>query len=347
MHSDIERLQEAARPSGNGELTAPRLGDLLDTIENTITTYVLLPAPGLAMLTALWSAGTYCYEAFHFYGYLTLRSATPRCGKTRLLRMLRLFVNGSPAITTQPTPAVLYRTTRKVLLMDEVDKLRNKNKDQYGEVVNILNTGFEAGGIVERVEKSKGGQFEVKEYLTYGPKALAGIESLADTLADRAFMVQMQRTPTRMQRLNVRRLDDTVRDLRVALAQWAAVHEREVQATYEGLPDELGILRKFDDRFQDISESLIVLAMLADAERTQGPLVMPRLLEGLKAAAGRREPSGREQELMAFLTVAEEKLAFAKERFVSSVELVEACSTVEDLARIESPRRLKGFPGPF
>ncbi len=347
MHPEVEKLQEVAALNCKGEKDAPRLADLLDTIEQMISKYVLLPAPGLATLVAAWIAGTYCFELFHFYGYLALRSATPRCGKTRLLRLTALLANGAPPITISPTAAVLFRSTRKVLILDEVDRLRNADKESFGDVLAVLNSGFERGGTVERVEKAKGGAWEVKEFQTYGPKAFAGIESLADALADRAFMVKMERTPDRMPRLNVRHLQDTATEIRQDFELWAALHESDVLHAYDDLPDELDNLRDFDDRFQDIAEPLVILAILADAERPAGSAVLPRLLEGFRVAAGRREASSRERQLVAFLDLADELLTLERERFVPSEELVAACGKIEDLSTIESARRLKGFLAHF
>src|SRR5262249_9700412 len=207
------------------------------------------------------------------------------------------IANGIPPLTTIPTPAVLFRSTRPVLLLDEVDKLRNADKEKFSEVLAVLNCGFEAGAVIERCQKNT---FKVEQYPVYGPKALAGIESLADSLAHRSFQIQMERSADRMPRFNVRKLEELFVELRAGLKAWVEAHSQQIVDTYKELPDQLDCLIGFDDRFQDISEPLIVLATLADVERPEGPNVLPRLLEGLKAAAGRREPSVREKQLLAF-----------------------------------------------
>lgn len=163
--------------------TTVHLADLLDNIANMITTYVTLPDTKLAMLIALWVALTYCYQHFQYCGYLALRSATPRCGKSTLLKILCPLVQ-CPSITTTPTALVLFRSRRRVLILDEVDRLRNSDKENFSAVLSVLNIGFEKGASVERMEKTNGA-FEVKEFPVYRPVALAGIESLADTLAVR------------------------------------------------------------------------------------------------------------------------------------------------------------------
>src|SRR5262249_700232 len=145
----------------------------------------------------------------------------------------------------------------------------------------VLNCGFEAGAVIERCNKTT---FKIEEFRVYGPKAVAGIEGLADTLADRSFQIQMERSAQRMPRLNLRKMEELFIQLRAGLQGWADHYGAQIAETYEDLPDQLDSLEGFDDRFQDISEPLIVLATLADAERPEGPAILLRLLSGLKAA---------------------------------------------------------------
>ena len=345
----LELKQVAASPLEPSSLneesppTLPRLADLLDQTGHTINYYCRLPNASLATLAASWIALTYLYDSFRYCGYLALRSATPRCGKTRLLRLLALLALDTPAITTTPTAPVLFRSQRKVLILDEVDRLRNADKENFGAVLSVLNVGFEKGSVVERTEKAKGGNFEVRAFPVYRPVALAGIESLADTLSDRTFQVQMERTPDRMPRFSARVLDDLTGQLRAGFQAWAECHREKVEMTYDALPDEVDTLKGFDDRFQDISEPLMVLAALADNERPEGPAVLPRLLEGLTTAAGRREPSGRERELLAFIEVDEPLLNGGTETFLSSATVLDLCKEREELSRLETGRALAGF----
>ena len=69
----------------------------------------------------------------------------------------------------------------------------------------MLNFAFERGGVVERVEQA-GAAFVVKQYPVFGPKALAGVESLADTIRDRCFAIWLQRSTKRLPRLRLNTL---------------------------------------------------------------------------------------------------------------------------------------------
>ena len=345
MNSDVQHLQELLRtPLGeNGVTESQRLGDLIEHLVSTLTKYIDFPHRGLPYLIAFWITMTYCFESFQYSGYLALRSATLRCGKTRVLKLIRVFCPERPPISTNPTAAMLFRTNRKVLILDEIDRLRNKDKETYGEVLGVLNTGFEQGGTVERVEKQRAGGYEVKAYSTYGPKVFAGLESQADTLADRSFQVKMKRAAKRMPRLNVRRLEVFANELCSQVNTWVQTHTQDIQDLYDELPDEVPALREFDDRYQDIAEPLIVLATLADAERSEGTQLMPKLFEGLQEAAGQRLPSGKEQNFMALLDLMKTRLQNEEQIFIPTSELVKLCAQREELSWIDTPRRLAGL----
>lgn len=332
------------------------LGDLIEDIENRLNHFVSLPQSSIAVVVACWIANTYSYEQFRYCGYLALRSATPQCGKTKLLRLIGAFANGNPKVMTLPTAAVLYRCGRKVLLIDEGDRLRNQDREAFGAMLAILNSGFEEGGIIERNERrtstSRGGVvtdgFQVREYPIYGPKAFAGIEGLADTLADRTFAIEMTRSRFRTPRLNMRLMDASFGETRTKLEQWTQANRERIQAAYRQLPDELPELHSFDDRFQDISEPLVVLAALADAERQDGTPVLPRLLEGLRVAAGRRAPSGRERALVRFLEIIRQRLPNRDEEvFIPTESLLQHCQNEVELVWIETGAALARFLGNF
>lgn len=346
-HNGLLELERASKSqlgpeSQNGGFRGdtPHLADLLDEIEFLLRQFVKLPNPVLAMLIAVWIAGTYTFKQFRYCGYLALRSATPRCGKTLVMRILSQLANDCPPITSTPTRAVLFRSTRPVLLLDEVDKLRNADKEKYGEVLAVLNCGFEAGAVVDRCNKQT---LKVESFSVYGPKALAGIEGLADTLADRSFQIQMERSSQRMPRLNLRRMDELFKQLCAGLQSWADAHGTQMLDMYDSLPDQLEHLEGYDDRFQDIAEPLIVLATLADAERPEGPAILPRLLDGFTVAAGRREPSGRELQLLAFIEMVDPLVKKQNETFIASSTILDLCQDREELSWIETGRSLAGF----
>lgn len=315
----------------------------LKEITALIEKHILLPDPLLSNLIAFWLLGTYCFDIFSYYGYLSLRSATPRCGKSRLLRLISMFAKGSPKIKSIPSAASLFRSKHHVTILDEIDRLRNQDKETYGEVIAVLNSGFERGGVVERVEKTKEG-FIVKEYPVYGPKALAGIEHLADTLSDRAFQIQMIRTPKRLPRLNERRMDKLSKQIQADMEAFVKKYRSDIESTYDSLPDVVPQLEDYDDRLQDIAEPLLVLCLVVDLVLGgANKALLPAFLEALKVVAGRREPFGREKEIGTFIREVSSYMNGSSKVFIPTGELLELCRGHEDLSRIETGRSLSNF----
>jgi hypothetical protein len=339
MTQQLNRVPATAVASAS---SIPQLGDILDEIEQLILRYISLPSPELAMVIACWIANTYTYERFRYCGYISIRSATPRCGKSRLLELIAMLSNGNPPVTTSITPATIFRSRRPVQVYDEVDRLRGTDKEAAAMVMAILNQGFKRGATVERAGKNHSGQFEVHGFPIYGPKIFAGLERLEDTLADRCFLVPMRPATSQELPRFTQRLDEQAERIRTALMKWAEQHRANIEAEVESLPDgATPELKDFDYRFQDIAEPLVVLARLVDRDRPEGPLVMPRLLAGLEVAAHKRAPSTVEQQHAALLEILSDILPKGTDQtFVPTDTLFTKCKEKEILNSIQNPRAL-------
>ncbi|HSH22455.1 MAG TPA: hypothetical protein VK975_00145, partial [Acidimicrobiales bacterium] len=62
--------------------------DLLDTVHDTLTKYVAFPSPDHAVAVTLWVAHTHGMDAFDTTPILSVQSAEPQSGKTRLLEVI-------------------------------------------------------------------------------------------------------------------------------------------------------------------------------------------------------------------------------------------------------------------
>jgi hypothetical protein len=321
---------------------AEALAVLLQQMASIFNKYVELPSPEYATLISLWVGNTYAYLLFDSCGYLRLKSATPRCGKSRLLELIGSLVDPPVPIMTMPTAAILFRSERPVLILDEVDNLRQKDKEAYGDVLAILNMAYKKGGIVERCNKNN---LKVESFDVYRPIALAGIEGIADTLADRCFLVPMKRSTKRPPRLNLRKMEKEFAEIRAGLTRWflKQEHQDAIRSTYDKLPDAIPDLAKYDDRLQDVAEPLYLIATLAD-QTTDGSNLKAEFLKALDKVAGNREPSGREKGLLSFLDIAKKRLGIQEEIFVPSQDLVKACmEETDDLSWIDSMKKLANF----
>lgn len=333
---------EQSKRAQTNEITPAKLSDIVRRIASTLIKYVSLK-PGVATLLALWVVLTYVYERFRYAAYVHVHSPLPRCGKTRLMQLIALFVAGETPIVAIPTPAALFRSERRCLIVDEVDHLSNIDQGRYGDLIALLNVGFSRGAKIERVVPDGKGGFSVKQFDVYYPKMFAGLSELTDTLADRTLHVAMSRTHIRMPRLNERRLEGEAETIRTALQQWADRNGESLEATYLNLPDTIPDLEGFDDRFQDISEPLMVLASVADSECSKGPRILPALLLGLKTCSQERVIHPLEQQANVLARAIRPHLRHEQTRFFTSDMLLYFCQHNDELAHLRSGKALAPF----
>ncbi len=328
------------------------LADLLDRIAALIREYVELAHRELSMLLAVWIANTYTYECFDYCGYVHIQSPTPQCGKTTLLKVIRHLAKGKPPILTAPTAAVLFRSKYVVFLIDEAERLRDHDKENFGTLLSVLNAGVEKDGHVERLRQSSSGQYDPESFAVYRPKALAGIEDIADTLESRSFHIHMQRSATRLKRLRTRKLEAITEPIRQRLEQWAQGNQEALRETYDKLiADQHGLqsLEGYDDRFQDLAESLVLIATAADQERPDGERILPQLMAGLEAVWERRAPvkGTKEGLLKGFLVLVRKQLAGRSSLFISTSDLLVLMQEEPAFVGITTGPSLAAFLKPF
>jgi hypothetical protein len=169
-----------------------------------------------------------------------------------------------PWLTGRVSAAVLVRKTdaeHPTLLLDESDAAF-KMESEYSEALRgLLNTGYRRSGNASLCV-GQGAKIGYRNFSTFGPKAIAGIGRLPDTVADRAIPIVLKRRTSRepVQRWRAREVKAEAAALKSALEQWAAAAKAELQAARPALPDILG------DRQADVWEPLLAIADLAGGE---------------------------------------------------------------------------------
>ncbi len=229
---------------------------LLSTIKGELLKYVILPG-GVAEPITAWIVLTYCYEAFRILPLLGVISPLKRCGKTTLLEVLQGLANKGLA-ASNISPAAVFRTIEKyspTLLVDEADTFLKNNDELRG----MLNSGHtRTSAYVIRVE---GENHEPVPFSTWGPKAVAMIGMLPDTLQDRSVVVSLRRKAPGE---TVSRIDiDFEREcleLRRACQRWA---DDNMDALKEINPN---IPTTNNDRVTDNWTPLLAIAEIAGGE---------------------------------------------------------------------------------
>lgn len=170
--------------SGTGIDTAAQsstgllLPEILFGVMHFLRSYVVLSREQQIVL-ALWTAHTHAIEAADCTPYLQITSATAEAGKTRLLEVLELLV-ARPWLTGRTSAAALFRKVdaeRPTLLLDESDAAFGGVKEYAEGLRAVLNTGYRASGRAS-ICVGAGPDIDVKEFSTFGAKAIAGIGRL-------------------------------------------------------------------------------------------------------------------------------------------------------------------------
>lgn len=164
-----------------------------------------------------------------------------------------------------------------------MEALGKADKDAYAGLLAVLNSGFERGGSVSRLEKTGAGNFQEVSFDTFCPRAIAGISKTADTLEDRSIIIVMQRKLTREQteRFSPSRLEEEAQALRDRCYLWALTYAGDLAAVYDQADQMFPTLVSLDDRARDLWEPLVSIVALADVERGDGQKTLANELTSL------------------------------------------------------------------
>lgn len=199
---DFDRLTAAGDTSGDGRQGRPvEWNDpepwpesvdgaaLLGEIAGFMRRYVALPAE-IADTVTLWTAVTRIHDQLEISPFLNVTSATKRCGKSLLLEVLGEFVYQPLPAGGRVTAAALFRAIESyapTLLLDEADTFFSEDAELRG-VVNGSQRRKAA-----YLLRCVGDDHEPRQFVTWCPKAIAGIGGLPDTVLDRSIVVRLER----------------------------------------------------------------------------------------------------------------------------------------------------------
>jgi len=138
-------------------------------------------------------------------------------------------------------------------LIDEIDTFVGEDEELRG----MLNHGHKYDGTVTR---TVGEDHEPRKFAVYAAVALAGIGGLADTLADRSVVAELQRRRPSdvIARLRIGRMQH-LHELRRRIVRWVADHEERIAARDPEIPSII-------DREADNWQVLLAIADEAGGE---------------------------------------------------------------------------------
>ncbi len=223
---------------------------LLTEIAATIKRFIVC-SNETANAAALWVAMTWFMDSVQVAPLAVITAPEKRCGKTQCLDIMSRMSH-RPLTASNITPAALFRSVdawKPTLFIDEADAFLKENEELRG-LINCGHTRTSA-----YIVRTVGKEFTPKHFNVWGAKAISGIGKLADTLMDRAIVLELKR----------KKPDDPVERLRHAdpdlwititrkLRRFANDCADAIKRARPHLPDEL------NDRAQDNWEPLLQIA---------------------------------------------------------------------------------------
>lgn len=235
---------------------------VLDRIEAFLGRFVAYPHEQARHAHVAWVAHTHLADCFDNSPRIAFLSPEPGSGKSRALEVTEPLVT-DPVLTVNVSVAYLFRRLSveegeplPTLLFDEVDSVFTARPSESAEEIRgLLNSGYRRGATVGRAAP-RGREIVTEEWSSFAPVAMAGLNSLPDTLMTRSIVVNMRRrSPSEVvepYRPRATRADAA--QLHADLKAWAASVRLAVENVWPALPDGVA------DRNADVWEPLIAIA---------------------------------------------------------------------------------------
>jgi hypothetical protein len=231
-----------------------------------LTDFIVLP-PHTPTIIAAWVLAAWISHVWDRFPHLSIYSPEKRCGKTRLLEVLKLIAPNAKS-TSSISPAALYRVIgksnpRPTIMLDEAQSLSRARSESGEALRELLNAGIEKDAQVMRCAGKK--MEEVKEFPTYSPKIFAQIGEPDAILADRSLPIEMKRKTDSdfVQSFRMREVQPRAKALRDRLEQWAADNVEEAIRIYS----EIEQLDIENDRRADLLLPLQTVLRIDDPDK--------------------------------------------------------------------------------
>lgn len=195
-------------------------------------------------LLTLWAAHTHLAVETFTTPRLLLDSPVPGSGKTTTLEHLDKLCVHPVQMATLSSPAMLVRildTGIRTILIDEADRSLAPDKNDIGDLIAVLNSGYKRGGTRPVLTPSKEAGWKVSEMPTFAPVAMAGNSpNLPEDTRSRSIRVLlMPDVDGSIEDSDWEWIEDDARQLGKELAAWADVVRDDVRMNRPTLPEQV------------------------------------------------------------------------------------------------------------
>lgn len=193
-------------------------------------------------LLTLWAAHTHLAVETYTTPRLLLDSPVPGSGKTTVLEHLDKLCLYPVQMATLSSPAMLVRILDaglRTILIDEADRSLAPDKNDIGDLIAVLNSGYKRGGTRPVLTPSKEGGWAVSEMPTFAPVAMAGNSpNLPEDTRSRSIRVLlMPDVDGSIEDSDWEWIEDEARQLGKELAVWADTVRDAVRLNRPTLPE--------------------------------------------------------------------------------------------------------------
>ncbi len=227
-----------ADPTGDGEVIDGAA--LLDEVMEWFARFICCDPLDLEIL-ALFTVHTHLAVECYTTPRLLLDSAMPGSGKTTVCEHLsRLACNGV-LFASLSSPAMLVRILEdgiNTLLIDEVNRTLSPDKQNVGDLIAVLNSGYKRGA-TRPVLVSTGGGWKPVKMTTFAPVVLAGNSPLLpDDTRSRCIRILLSPDLDGLiEDSDWEFIDAEAKGLHDGIAAWAGQVREEISCLKVDLPD--------------------------------------------------------------------------------------------------------------
>jgi len=181
-------------------------------------------------ITEIWTVVPYLF----FFGFVA-------SGKTRALEVLqRISYRG--VMGSNISSASLYRGVSKWHPTIFLDETEIYSKEHRAEIIGLLNSGYRRGQYAIRCSESNPDELQLFD--VFGFKALAGTQSLRDTLESRSIIINMMKN---VRKVNFLVDEETAQEIRNELLIWRFKKLHDVHDVHDVHPEGVPEALKFAD----------------------------------------------------------------------------------------------------
>ncbi len=308
----------------------PESARVLSSVKMFLQRFVAYPHDDAATAHALWVVHTHAAEAFDNTPRLAFLSPEPGSGKSRALEITELLTP-RPLLAVNASVAAIFREVSSeaglpTLLLDECDAIFSGKSDTSEDLRGLLNSGYRRGAHALRASV-RGKEVVTEKWPSFCPVALAGLNTLPDTIMTRSVVIGMKRRrhDQHVEPYRRRVHSSEAADIYEAIAVFVSKNMSILENAWPDLPPSI------QDRDADVWEPLIAIA---DAAGGDWPIAARVAAERMVADAHAKPAT------LGIRLLADIRLAMRDVDRISTVDLLDRLHSM-DLAPWKS---IKGEP---